>query len=298
MSNTGAFNKDYNIIDNAISEFSKEEQLQVFRKMSEVRAFEQCIVEAGKSGRFSIKVHMSTGEESIASALAVAVPEYQYFIQHRSMDIFITLGGNPAEVRDEMMCMDSGCCGGKIGGAFQLHKNGRDIYTHTGLIGENISVGVGMALGNGRNTLCLFGDGAAEEDYALTAYGFAVTHRLPVLFICVDNGLSVLSPLEKRRTWDLSSVAKGFGMPTVDITDDPFTLMHWIKEFEGKLPALINVRTCRDYWHAGLGVDGPPDWDRYSIVSEQLQNLGYTKELETIKSEAQRKMEEVWKEYL
>ena len=62
------------------------------------------------------------------------------------------------------------------------------------LLVKSISVGVGAALGNGEKTLCFFGDGAAEEDYALTAYGFAATHKLPVLFICTDNNLSVLSP--------------------------------------------------------------------------------------------------------
>lgn len=298
MKSEMAFSKDYHILPDAISEFSDEEILSVYQKMTEIRTFEQCIVRAGKSGKFKIKVHMSTGEESIAAALAVSVPDYQYFIQHRSMDIFIAMGGAPEEVRDEMMCLDSGCCGGTIGGAFQLHKAGRDVYTHTGFIGENISVGVGMALGNGRKTLCLFGDGAAEEDYALTAYGFAVTHKLPVLFVCQDNGLSVLSPLEKRRTWDLSSVAAGFGMETVDITDDPFTLMHWVREYEGRLPALINVRTCRDYWHAGLGVDGPPAWDRYSIVSEQLCALGHEEKMKMIQVDAAKRMEAVWKDYL
>lgn len=298
MTEENAFSRDFHILPDALAEFSEEEALSVYQKMTEVREFERCIVLAGKSGRFKIKVHMSTGEESIAAALATAVPDYQYFIQHRSMDIFIAMGGEPGEVRDEMMCLDSGCCKGTIGGAFQLHKDGRDVYTHTGFIGENISVGVGMALGNGKKTLCLFGDGAAEEDYALSAYGFAVTHRLPVLFVCQDNGLSVLSPLEKRRAWDLSSVAAGFGMQAVDITDDPFTLMHWVRQYEGSLPALINVRTCRDYWHAGLGIDGPPAWDRYSIVSEQLRALGLGQKMEIIRADAEARMEAVWKDYL
>ncbi len=298
MAIESVFSKDYNILKETVFEFSAKEQLDVYKKMTDAREFEKCIVRAGSGGKFPIKVHMSTGEESIAAGLAVVASDYQYFTQHRTMDLFIALGGNPEEVRDEMLCFDSGCCGGRIGGAFQLHNEGIDMYAHSGLIGENISVGVGMALGNGKKTLCLFGDGAAEEDYALSAYGFAVTHKLPVLFICQDNGLSVLSPLEKRRSWDLTSVAKGFGMEAVDITDDPFTLMHWIREFEGKLPALINVRTCRDYWHAGLGVDGPPLWDRYAIVRNQLVELGHGNDLDRIEADAAKRMEEVWKAYL
>lgn len=282
----------------AIDLFPKETILLVYSKMAESRAFEDCIVRAGKSGRFKIKVHMSSGQEAVSAALAVAAPAYQYFVQHRSMDIFLAMGGPPEEVRDEMLCLDTGCCGGRIGGAFNFHRNGRDIYTHTGFIGENISVGVGAALGNGRNTICLFGDGAAEEDYALTAYGFATTHKLPVLFVCTDNDLSVLSPLSKRRSWDLSEAARGFGLNAIDLADDPFTIIQWIKEHEGQYPALMNIRVCRNFWHAGLGIDGPPDWDRFLIVRDQLRERGWDREMQAVDKEAAGRMEAVWKEYL
>ena len=289
---------DYNVIPNAIDLFPKETILAVYKKMAESRAFEDCIVRAGKAGRFKIKVHMSSGQEGVSAALAVSVPEYQYFIQHRSMDIFLAMGGDPEEVRDEMMCLDTGCCGGKIGGAFQLHKNGRDIYTHTGFIGENISVGVGAALGNGRGTVCLFGDGGAEEDYALTAYGFAATHKLPVLFVCTDNGLSVLSPLSKRRIWELADVAKGFGIETVDMSDDPFSIMKWVDDHKESRPALLNIRVCRNFWHAGLGVDEPPEWDRFLIVQEQLKERGWEQEKVEIDRYSAERMEAAWEKYL
>jgi len=292
------FCAEYNLIEDAISEFSKEEILLVYEKMTRARAFEHCIVQASKRNTYQIKVHMSSGQEAVSAALAVTVPEYQYFIQHRSMDIFLALGGSPEELRDEISCLPGGCVGGKLGGAFQYHKNGRDMYCHTGLIGENISVGVGAALGNGRNTVCLFGDGAAEEDYALTAYGFAVTHKLPVLFVCTDNELSVLSPLSKRRNWELCDVAAGFGLPAYDMTDDPFTIMHWIRNAEKQLPALLNIRVCRNYWHAGLGIDGPPRWNRYQMVKEQIRGLGWETERQAIETEAEAQMEKVWQSSL
>lgn len=292
------FCAEYNQIEGAISEFTKEEILLVYQKMTLARTFEQYIVQANEKSKYQIKVHMSSGQEAVSAALAVAAPTYQYFVQHRSMDTFLALGGPPEELRDEICCLPGGCVGGKLGGAFQYHQQGKDMYAHTGLIGENISVGVGAALGNGRKTLCLFGDGAAEEDYALSAYGFAATHKLPVLFVCTDNELSVLSPLSKRRSWELCDVAQGFGLAAQDLTDDPFSIMHWVKQMESQLPALLNIRVCRNYWHAGLGVDGPPRWDRYQIVKEQLQALGWEAEQHAIEVEAEKQMEAVWKAYL
>lgn len=293
-------NRDYNIIPNAITRFSKETVLDLYQKMAYSRAFENCIVRAvQKNGKgFQIKIHMSSGQESVSAALATAVPDYQFFIQHRSMDMLLALGARPEEIRDEILCLDSGCCGGKLGGAFQLHRDGRDVFAHTGFIGENISVGVGAALGNARRTVCLFGDGAAEEDYALTSYGFAATHNLPVLFVCTDNDLSVLSPSKKRRSWSLADVAEGCGVKAFDMTDDPFSILYCLNEIRDELPALINVRVCRNYWHAGIGIDHAPEWNRYEIVREQIKELGWGAEVSKIDKDAASRMEEVWEKYL
>lgn len=298
MNGVNKRSQNYNIISSAIDNVDSGKQLSVYQKMSGARAFEEYIVKASSSGKFKIKIHMSSGQEAVGAAVAEEAWNYQIFTQHRSMDLFLSLGGSAEELRDEIMCLDSGCCGGKIGGAFQYFGNGRRMYAHTGFIGENISVGVGAALGNGEKTLCYFGDGAAEEDYSLSAFGFAATHKLPVLFVCTDNDLSVLSPTAKRRSWEIANVARGFGLPAADITDDPFTLMDYIRKFDTQLPALINVRVCRNYWHAGVGVDGPPEWDRFCILKEQLIARGLEQEIKRINLAADKKMEAVWKKYL
>ena len=291
-------NKDYHVIPDAVNSFSDHVVLSVYRKMTRARCFENSIVNVAKSGKIQVKVHMSSGQEAVSAAITEVANDYQMFIQHRSMDTYLSLNGDPYKLRDEMLGLDTGCCGGKLGGAFQIHENGIDMYAHTGFIGENVSVGVGMALGNGRKTLCLFGDGAAEEDYVLEAIGFAATHKLPVLFICTDNELSVLSSKEKRRSWEISDVSNAFGITSIDVSDDPFTLMKRIQEFDKNLPALINVRVCRNYWHAGVGIDSAPEWDRYFIVQKQLKDRGLSKQMDRIDCEEAAKMEDVWKTYL
>src|SRR3989441_229774 len=44
------------------------------------------------------------------------------------------------------------------------------------------------ALKNGRITVCLFGDGALEEGAAPEAFNLASLWKLPVLFLCENNG--------------------------------------------------------------------------------------------------------------
>lgn len=290
--------KDLHIIADAISQFETDVVLAVFERMTLARTFEECIVRACASGKFKIKIHMSSGQEAVAAAVGTAAWDYQIFTQHRTMDLYLALGGDACRLRDEILCLDTGTSGGRQGGAFQLFENGRRMYAHTGLIGENIPVGVGAALGNGEKTICYFGDGAAEEDYALSAYGFAVTHQLQVLFLCTDNELSVLSGKEKRRSWELDELARGFGMTGMDVSDDPFTLMLLIKSYADRLPALINVRVCRNYWHAGTGVDEPPAWDRYRMLEEQLVQMGLKTQIRQIQRTSLEKMEDVWRDYL
>lgn len=287
-----------NVRENAIINFSESTRLNIFRSMTRSRRFEDNIVKVAKSGRINVKVHMSSGQEAVSAAIAEKARNYQIFTQHRSMDTYLALGGKPEALRDEILCLDSGCCGGKIGGAFQIHENGINMYAHTGFIGENVSVGVGMALGNGEKTLCLFGDGAAEEDYVLEAIGFAATHKLPVLFVCTDNELSVLSPKNKRRSWELSDISNAFGVRAIDVSDDPFTLMEIMQEFDKMLPALINVRVCRNYWHAGVGIDAQPEWDRYEIVKKLLLQMGLSEQIKKIDDIESANMEDLWKEYL
>lgn len=290
--------KDYNIIDDAIDSFSEDTILRVFYHMCESRMFENVVVKVSNNRRINVKVHMSSGQEAVSAAVAEILSGYQIFTQHRSMDTYLALGGNPEELRDEMLCLDSGCCGGQIGGAFQIHNDSVSMFAHTGLIGENVSVGVGMALGNNEKTLCIFGDGAAEEDYVLEALGFAATHHLPVLFLCTDNELSVLSPKEKRRSWEITDIANGFGLKTMDIADDPFSLIRVFESFDEQLPALVNVRVCRNYWHAGVGVDDPPLWDRFIIVKEQLKERGLSEKADEMEQTIAARMEALWKDYL
>ena len=60
-----------------------------------------------------------------------------------------------------------------------------------------------------------FGDGAAEEDYVLAAMGFAATHKLPVLFVCLKPPYEVLMERVAQRKMDKK-------LPTADFDgDDP-----------------------------------------------------------------------------
>jgi len=99
-----------------------------------------------------------------------------------------------------------------------------------------------------------------------------------------------------RRKWKITDVARGFGMPAVDVADSPWAVLKYLDELMPDLPALINCRVCRGHWHAGIGVDGDPEWDRFSMVKNELIHLGQKRVIHEIEKKMQLDMEKIWKD--
>lgn len=269
--------------------------LDIFDRMCRARHFDACCAEASKDGLVTYQIYLSLGQEAVSAAISAAIPDYQIFAQHRCHDTYLSYGGDPVKIRDELLGLQSGSSGGRAGSnCLQCFDNGIEMFGHHGLIGENVPLAVGAALGNGKPTVCFFGDGAAEEDYVFSAMGFAATHKLPVLFVVVDNDLSILTKVETRRSWSISEVAKGFGLNAIDVSDDPWSLYLKTKELSDQMPALMNVYTCRSNWHVGVGTDGPPEWDRYDLVKNDLKNRGLENAVAKIEEKNKSFMEDLW----
>ena len=286
---------DLGLIPEISKKFTPEHSREIFRRICLIRYFELQAAKAYSDGLICSPVYLSIGQEAIAAAISSVCEGYYLFGQHRCHDIYLAFGGNIEMLIDELLGRPTGCTGGK-GGSPMIHDPAIKMVGHHGLIGENIPLAVGFALGSAKRSLCFFGDAAAEEDYAFGAMGFASTHKLPVLFVCVDNDLSILTPTAVRRNWELDDVARALRMPAIDITDDPWLVAHHAQELVKDLPAVINCRTCRHYWHAGAGVDGAPEWDRFELVKNELRRTGI--EYTAIEDDTRKYIEGLWAKQL
>lgn len=286
---------DYNVPVDIVKEFDVELSLTLFEKMCLVRCFELGLIDAINRKEVVYPVYLSSSQEAVAAALSLEIRDYMVFAQHRAHDIYLAFGGSPEMLRDELLGLPSGTSQGKAGSnCLQYHEGGLTMFGHHGLIGENVPQGVGAALASGKETVCIFGDGAAEEDYVLAAMGFAVKHKLPVYFVCMDNDLSILTRTNVRRSWKITDVVKALGMRAVDVADDPWAVLHYTKDLTSDLPALINCRVCRGYWHVGVGTDGPTQWGRYRMTTEQLIRLGQREAVNRIEKKVRKSMKELW----
>lgn len=288
----------FGVIPGVEESCSAQTALEMFRRICLARYFDLQAYDATKIGAITCPIYFSVGQESIAAAVSTVMEGSYIFTQHRGHAVYLAFGGHPVGLIDELLGLETGCCGG-MGGSPCIQDRSIKMIGHEGLIGEHVPIAVGAALGApGDRVVCFFGDGAAEEDYIFGALGFAGTHRLPILFVCEDNDLSVLTPTRDRRAWKLEDVARALGIAAVDVTDDPWLIRYYAGEYARDLPALINCRTCRVFWHVGAGQDAPPEWDRFALVKQTLSQLGLAGPAQQIETETQRYIEGLWKERL
>ena len=277
--------------------FSTGESLEMFRRMCLIRYFELNLKKAYDAGLMpKIPIYLSAGQETIASALSMIFPHAALFGQHRCHDIYLAFGGNPIKLIDELLGRPTGCAGG-MGGSASIHSPEIRMFGHDGLMGSQVPIAVGYALGCGQKTIAFMGDASAEEGYVLGAIGYGATKKAPVLFVVCDNGLSILTKTEVRRSWSMAQHA-GFGTKTAEITDDPWLIMHYAKKLSDFLPALMNIHTCRMFWHAGTGKDGEPEWNRFELVKQALSQLGLQHQSEMVEIYIKNYMDVLWQNRL
>ena len=242
----------------------KDFRLEIFKKASLCRNFELELFNKVQEKIIKFPVYLSAGQEFIASTIAVKMNEIgvrpDIFIQHRGHSTYLAFGGDIFQLIDEMLGRKSGCSFG-MGGSASIQSKEKNIYGHDGLMGNQVPIGVGACFASKLPTIVFVGDSAAEEDYSLSAIGWASTKKLPILFIVEDNNLSILTEKKVRRNWEMHDVANGMKVKSFNIPDDPM-LIHKHLENSFDEPMLLNINTIRKFWHAGAGTDGE-NFDRY-----------------------------------
>ena len=107
-----------------------------------------------------------------------------------------------------------------------------------------------------------FGDGAADEGVYHESLNFAALHRLPVLFLCENNGLAAHAPRGARQAFQLAPHARAYSVPAVvcQAGQDPLAVREACESAAAEVraghgPRLVEVRTFRYREHVGPNED-------------------------------------------
>lgn len=145
--------------------------------------------------------------------------------------------------------------GRQMPGHFGQRKN--RIVTGSSPVTTQVPHAVGIALAGKmeqRNLVALvtFGEGSANQGDFHEGINFASVHKLPVIFMCENNGYAISTPIEKQFACKrLSDRAVGYGIEGVTVDgNDPLEVFRVVQEAvirarQGEGPTLIEALTTR-----------------------------------------------------
>ena len=215
-------------------------------------AFEERCAEAMPSLKCS--VHLCKGQEIVPEILYENLrPQDWLFSTHRNHGHYLAKGGSEEKLWDEILGKTSGVNGGFSGS--QSYCDTRINFHCTAIVGGLIGVATGTALalklcGSPHRVVCCIGDAATEQGIFWESANFAALHKLPILFVCENNRLSVHAPIRSRQASPIALRAHAFGLR---VYRSPKGLR---KAFaEGRLPAFAEVSVSRDCNHVSAMED-------------------------------------------
>lgn len=202
--------------------------LAMLERMWLIRAFEERCSRLYAEGHIPGLLHLGIGQEGVAVGLSASMrPGDQLFGGHRAHAHAIARGAAVDRLLAEICGRATGYCGGK-GGSMHLSAPEVGFVTATGVVAGNIALALGAALadadaGNGAIAVAVFGDGAGQAGAFHESLNLASLWRLPLLFVCENNGYAEFSPLSAHtRVERLARHAETYGIPaaTVDGNDN------------------------------------------------------------------------------
>jgi pyruvate dehydrogenase E1 component alpha subunit len=244
------------------SKYSKKQQLEWYEMMLRVRRFEENALMAYGQRKIRGFCHVYIGQEALAAGIESAITKDDAVITgYRQHGTAIARGISTKEAMAELFGKSTGVVKGK-GGSMHFFSSEHNYFGGNGIVGAQIGIGTGIGFAEqykGTKNLCvtMFGDGAARQGILHESFNMAMTWKLPVLYICENNGYAMGTSVE--RTSNVTEIYK-LG-EAYDIPSEPVDGMNQEAVYEavqkaakyirsGKGPYFLEIRTYRYKGHS------------------------------------------------
>lgn len=245
----------------------KTTAIQLFKSLFLARRSEEYIVKHYPENHMRTPMHMSMGQEFVCVGVCAALEgKADVFASYRSHAAFLAQTHDTDRFFSELYGRTSGTGEGK-GGSMHLAAPDQGHILSSGVVATQIPVAVGAAfanrqLGTGRTAVAFFGDGAADAGVFWESVNAAALFKLPVLFVCEDNGYAVDTPREARQmARSLAEAVKPFGADAYEDDSGDVESVYLLtrkaaaKAHRDRRPAFLNIKCCRYLEHVGTGTD-------------------------------------------
>jgi pyruvate dehydrogenase E1 component alpha subunit len=229
--------------------------------MIRIRAFEERVRDLFAAGRLPGFVHLSLGQEAVAAGACGALGSGDYVLStHRGHGHMVAKGADTARMMAELYAKRTGSCKGK-GGSMHIADASVGALGANGVVAGGLAIAAGVGLSikqrrSGQVCLCFFGDGAANRGPFHEALNLAVIWKLPVIFLCENNGWASSTPHRYAcAVSDVAQRAAGYGLRGVIVDGMQVLEVHQAvrdavdRARAGEGPAFIEARVVRYQGH-------------------------------------------------
>jgi pyruvate dehydrogenase E1 component alpha subunit len=233
----------------------------MYRKMAEIRLFEEHVWDVYTRGLMPGLAHLYIGEEAVAVGTCAALGRDDYITStHRGHGHCIAKGGKLDRMMAEIMGKEEGYCRGK-GGSMHIADISVGILGANGIVGGGFGIATGAALSakmrkSGQVAVCFFGDGAANQGIMLETINMAVIWDLPAIYLCENNQYGEHTPYRSVTGIErIADRAAGMGLEGITVEGSDVLQVHQVvsaaveKARQGKGPTLIEALTYRYRGH-------------------------------------------------
>ena len=232
---------------------------RLFRTMALIREFETTASRLMASGSLPGFLHVSIGQEAVAAGVCDVLERDDYMTTtHRGHGHCIAKGGTLPEMMAELYGRREGYCGGRSG-SMHIADPSVGILGANAIVGAGIPIAVGggfsaRARGTAQIAVAFFGEGAVAEGAFHESLNLAALWKLPVLFVCENNGYAEMSPISVHlATQDVADFAAPYGIPGIRVDGNDVLAVRAATEQAaararaGDGPTLLECKTYR--WH-------------------------------------------------
>ena len=249
---------------------SAETAIRNLKMMLTIRRAEEKVISFATehTGLIRGHYHVYIGQEASGVAACKALgPKDYVFTTHRNHGHVIARGGELGRVLAEIIGRSDGYNGGR-GGTFHVIAPHLGILQTSGVVGGCMPLAAGAAFSiktrkTDQVSMVFFGDGSMEEGAFYESINMAALWKLPVVFVCENNGAPLASrkggeiPSDSLNAKRLIDIPTALGIPSVIVDGaDMEACDALMQDVVGKVragggPAFVESRITR--WPGNFG---------------------------------------------
>ncbi|THF75937.1 thiamine pyrophosphate-dependent dehydrogenase E1 component subunit alpha [Cohnella fermenti] len=229
----------------------------MYEKMQLTRKFDERAQLLQRAGKVNFHISGITQEPSqVAMAFAMNLENDWFLPYYRDYGFVLSVGMTVKELMLSLFAKaeDPNSAGRQMPGHFGSKR--LRIVTGSSPVTTQVPHAVGFALaakmrGEQSVSLVSFGEGSSNQGDFHEGCNFAGVMKLPVIFVCQNNGYAISIPFAKQSAGRIADRAIGYGFPGIRVDgNDPLEVYRVFAEahkraLAGEGPTLIEIMTYR-----------------------------------------------------